>query len=561
MDVWVERHRDDDVLVVFDSFKTARLDRSHRDFAARIAQRLTWADKLVSVRPGRMPVILSPTACATLLHPLLLEFSGARVHSKSSPLAGKLGQQMFDSRLTLVDDGTLSSRPGGAFDHEGVPTQRTVLVRNGVVTGFYYDLQTAAQSGTQSTGNGRRDMLAPPRPQPGNIVIEPGTTSLEAMLQQAGDGLLVDLLMGSQSNGCTARDVFTHGAAGLQDRARAHRGLCQRCGAGRQPLRDAARRASHWRHRHLVGRYVRALLAHRRHERFDLEGRERRSILGLYSRTLRSPLALLRFFFNMSTGVATWTHTPVAVQKLIDIAPGRAILKPVLNESARHWHLADEMNDSPQAAHKRSSVLPAGNGPLMFRLPNPPSFNGSRLWRERKERRSTGKNKRSFVVQPHSTLLTLGGEMSNRLFAALSGLMIVSMILSACAPAATPVPPTAAPAAPAPAQPTQPPPPTNTPVPTKPPAPTATPKPKVVRVTFQQEPDSLNPLYTQHVVCVRRARPVPDHRAAHLQRKERADPLDRQRDPEQGEWRHLGGRQGHHLQAARRRQVVRRRSP
>jgi PmbA protein len=197
MDIWVERHRDDDVLVVFDSFKTARLDGSHRDFAARIAQRLTWADKWVSVRPGRMPVILSPTACATLLQPLVLEFSGARVRSKSSPLAGKLGRPIFDERLTLVDDGTLPGRPGGAFDHEGVPTQRTVLVRNGVVTGFYYDLQTAAQSGTPSTGNGRRDLLAPPRPQPGNIVIVPGTTSLEGMLRQVGDGLLVDLLMGA----------------------------------------------------------------------------------------------------------------------------------------------------------------------------------------------------------------------------------------------------------------------------------------------------------------------------------------------------------------------------
>jgi len=197
MDVWVERHRDDDVLVVFDSFKTARLDGSHRDFAARVAQRLTWADKWASVRPGRMPVILSPTACATLLQPLVLEFSGARIRSKSSPLAGKLGRQIFDSRLTLADDGTLSGRPGGAFDHEGVPTQRTVLVRNGVVTDFYYDLQTAAQSGAPSSGNGRRDLLASPRPQPGSLVIEPGTTSLEAMLEQAGDGLLVDLLIGA----------------------------------------------------------------------------------------------------------------------------------------------------------------------------------------------------------------------------------------------------------------------------------------------------------------------------------------------------------------------------
>jgi PmbA protein len=197
VDIWVERHRDDDVLVVFDSFKTARLDGSHRDFAARVAQRLAWADKLVSVRPGRMPVILSPTACATLLQPLVIEFSGARVRSRSSPLAGKLGRQIFDSKLTLVDDGTLPGKPGGAFDHEGVPTQRTVLVRNGVVAGFYYDLKTAARSGARSTGNGRRDLLAPPRPQPGNIVIEPGATSLEAMLRQAGDGLLVDLLLGA----------------------------------------------------------------------------------------------------------------------------------------------------------------------------------------------------------------------------------------------------------------------------------------------------------------------------------------------------------------------------
>jgi peptide/nickel transport system substrate-binding protein len=67
------------------------------------------------------------------------------------------------------------------------------------------------------------------------------------------------------------------------------------------------------------------------------------------------------------------------------------------------------------------------------------------------------------------------------------------MLLSACAPAATPVPPTQAPA---PAQPTKAPEPTKPPAPTNTPAPTATPKPKVVRVTFQQEPDNMNPLYT-----------------------------------------------------------------
>ena len=200
MDVWVERHSDDDVLVVFDSLKTLRLDHAHRDLAAHIARRLTWADKRVTVKPGRMPVILSPTAAATLLQPLVLAFSGARVHGKSSPLAGKLGQRLFDARLTMVDDGTLTDRPGGTFDHEGVSTQQTPLIQDGVVAGYYYDLQSAAQVGAPSTGNGQRDLLSPPQSQPSNITVKPGTTSLEAMLRQAGDGLLVDLLLGASAS-------------------------------------------------------------------------------------------------------------------------------------------------------------------------------------------------------------------------------------------------------------------------------------------------------------------------------------------------------------------------
>jgi len=88
--------------------------------------------------------------------------------------------------------------------------------------------------------------------------------------------------------------------------------------------------------------------------------------------------------------------------------------------------------------------------------------------------------------------------MSNRLFAAFSGLMIVAMILSACAPAATPVPPTQPPAQPTakPAEPTKAPEPTKPPAPTATPAPTAIPKPKVVRIAFPQEPDNLNPYYS-----------------------------------------------------------------
>ncbi len=196
-DIWLERHDKDDVMVILDSFKTSRQDGEHSRLAERVAQRLRWADKLARVQPGRMPIILSPSALATLLQPLALAFSGARVDTGSSPLAGKLGEHVFDSRLTILDDGTAAGRPGGAFDHEGVLRQRTVLVQNGVIQSYYYDLQTAARLGTKSTGNGQRELLSPPSPQSTNVIVEAGRSSLETLLREAGDGLLVDLLLGA----------------------------------------------------------------------------------------------------------------------------------------------------------------------------------------------------------------------------------------------------------------------------------------------------------------------------------------------------------------------------
>jgi PmbA protein len=197
VDAWVERHRGDEVLVVFDFFGSARLDGGHRHFAQRIARRLAWARQAQRVTPGRQPIILSPAAVTVLIRPLLMALSGRRAHSGSSPLAGKLGQALFDPRLTLVDDGTLRDQPdGGPVDHEGVPTQRTVLIRNGVLERFYYDLHTAALAGVPSTGNGRREMLAPPCPLPSNVVLEAGQADLDGMIASIDEGLLVDQLIG-----------------------------------------------------------------------------------------------------------------------------------------------------------------------------------------------------------------------------------------------------------------------------------------------------------------------------------------------------------------------------
>ncbi|MDO8636664.1 MAG: metallopeptidase TldD-related protein, partial [Dehalococcoidia bacterium] len=107
----------------------------------------------------------------------------------------------FDTRLSLWDDPTLAYRPASCpCDDEGIPSQRTPLIEQGVVKNFLYDLQTAALAGKKSTGNGHRSG-GPPAPSPSAFIIAPGKTTLNEMVSDIKEGLVVEDLMGaSQGN-------------------------------------------------------------------------------------------------------------------------------------------------------------------------------------------------------------------------------------------------------------------------------------------------------------------------------------------------------------------------
>ncbi|MFC2018705.1 metallopeptidase TldD-related protein [Chloroflexota bacterium] len=74
------------------------------------------------------------------------------------------------------------------------------------MTGFLYDLQTAAQAGTRSTGNGSRSRGGLPSPAPSAIVIAPGTTTLDEMIQDIKEGLIIEHLMGAQQGNILGGD-------------------------------------------------------------------------------------------------------------------------------------------------------------------------------------------------------------------------------------------------------------------------------------------------------------------------------------------------------------------
>jgi PmbA protein len=163
----------------------------------RLRDKLKLARNVASIRSGRMPVLFSPTGVLVLGLPLIDGLNGKSVYTGTSPLKGKIGEKIFDGKITILDDATIDGKFGSAsFDDEGVAHRRNFLVDRGVLRSFLYDLKTAAQSGVPSTGNGARGLFSPPAPSPTNMLIETGQVPLSRMIAGINEGLIVEEVLG-----------------------------------------------------------------------------------------------------------------------------------------------------------------------------------------------------------------------------------------------------------------------------------------------------------------------------------------------------------------------------
>src|SRR5439155_5506586 len=202
----------DDVLALGDGFDGDDLP-GPADLARLVQSintRLDLALTITAPPEGALPVVFTPAGASAVLLPITQALSGKAVLQGISPLAARVGEQVFDSRFSLTDDalrpGRAASRP---VDDECVPSRITPLVDRGVVRGFIYDLETAARARTHSTGHGQRTIFGKPVPGYTNIVLGDvrslGDVGAQhaAPLQLGGgllaeirDGLLVDELIG-----------------------------------------------------------------------------------------------------------------------------------------------------------------------------------------------------------------------------------------------------------------------------------------------------------------------------------------------------------------------------
>jgi PmbA protein len=213
----------DDVLAIGDTLEGADLpgDDALTALVRSVNQRFEHALRVVAPPEGALPVIFTPLGLSALLLPVTQALSGKAVLQGISPLAARVGEQVFDTRFSLSDDalrpGRAASRP---VDDECVPSQTTYLVQRGVVQRFIYDLETAARAGTRSTGHGQRTIFGKPAPGYTNIVLgDEGRGTREAgdelgggLLRDVKDGLLVDELIGV-GQGNVIGGAFSHPVA------------------------------------------------------------------------------------------------------------------------------------------------------------------------------------------------------------------------------------------------------------------------------------------------------------------------------------------------------------
>jgi PmbA protein len=168
---------------------------------AELLEKYRRAENTASISSGSYPVLFTPRAVASAIAGLFdTVLSGQTVVQKSSPLADKIGETLFDTRLTIFEDPSLgiSAR---TFDDEGTPTRRKAYIENGTVKGFYWDRRWAARAGCESTGNGFRGGLSRPAPDMVNICMAPGSTSTADLIASMDEGIIVDQVLGAgQSN-------------------------------------------------------------------------------------------------------------------------------------------------------------------------------------------------------------------------------------------------------------------------------------------------------------------------------------------------------------------------
>ena len=161
---------------------------------------------------GTMTVVLGNGWPGVLLHEAVGHgLEGDFNRKGTSAFAGHLGERVAAKGVTVVDQGNISGRRGSLnIDDEGNPTQRTVLIEDGILCGYLQDETNARLMGMSPTGNGRRENYASaPMPRMTNTYMENGQLTPEEIIASVDKGLYAVNFGGGQVDITSGKFVFS----------------------------------------------------------------------------------------------------------------------------------------------------------------------------------------------------------------------------------------------------------------------------------------------------------------------------------------------------------------
>jgi TldD protein len=172
---------------------------------------------------GSMTVVLGAGWPGILLHEAIGHgLEGDFNRKGTSAFSNRVGERVASEHITVVDDGTLSSRRGSLnIDDEGTPTQCTTLIENGILKGYLQDRMNARLMGTRSTGNGRRESFAHMTlPRMTNTYMRPGPHDPQEIIASVEKGIYAVNFGGGQVDITSGKFVFSASEAYLIENGR-----------------------------------------------------------------------------------------------------------------------------------------------------------------------------------------------------------------------------------------------------------------------------------------------------------------------------------------------------
>jgi TldD protein len=187
-------------------------EKTPEHFAREAARQAIVQLDAVDAPAGETTVVLGPGWPGILLHEAVGHGLEADFNRKGvSAFSGRIGQQVASPLCTVIDDGTIGSRRGSLnVDDEGMPTQKNVLIENGILRGYLEDKLSSRLTNNTSTGSGRRESYQHiPMPRMTNTYMLAGESDPEEIIKSVQKGLYCATFGGGQVDITSGNFVFS----------------------------------------------------------------------------------------------------------------------------------------------------------------------------------------------------------------------------------------------------------------------------------------------------------------------------------------------------------------